>query len=228
MLPVNPQPEPPHIHQSVAIKGLNILLELTGQPAAPRKGRARPVVASDISLIPLKVLTQKSNSIWTRALPDLRVRYSNTCAYVGVRIIDIAHVDHFKPKSKHQHLAYNWSNFRLASPMVNGFKKEHEDILDPFCVESGWFELDLLTGKVDAGRHLTDPGLIQSIRDTIKRLKLNEYQPYVDLRLEYINRYINSMDPIASMAVPAINFAALSIDFPYVAAEIDRQGKKRP
>lgn len=228
MLPLSPQPEPPHIRQAVAIKGWNILLELTGQPAPPRPGRRRKAVASTIRAIPVSVLDKDSNAIWRQALPDLKAQYSHTCAYLGIRITEIAHVDHFKPKSKYQELAYTWSNFRLSSPMVNSFKGEYDDVIDPFCVQPGWFELNLITGEVHPGKHLADANLIKSITQTIKRLKLNEYQPYVDQRIDFINRYYNFIDPFAPIDVPQINFAALSVDYPYIAAELRRLGKKLP
>ena len=48
-------------------------------------------------------------------------------------------VDHFYPKSVRPDMAYEWSNFRLASLKLNCRKREFQDVLDPFTIEPGWF-----------------------------------------------------------------------------------------
>src|SRR5690606_18223088 len=100
--------------------------------------RRRSVVAARIEDIPMEHLP----TFWRRALADLRRAYGDTCAYLGMHIhpaTGAATVDHFQPKSKHPAAAYEWTNFRLAAQQVNTNKGEHEDVLDPFQIENGWF-----------------------------------------------------------------------------------------
>lgn len=225
MIGVTPQPEPPGFHADIRLAGENILLELTGTPCQSRRGRKRAVVASTIEKIPAKVLEKSQNALWRKAIPDLKRLYNHTCAYLGIRIEDDANVDHFKPLSKHQRLAYDWGNFRLSTPLVNTFKGNHEDVLDPFLVQPGWFELTLLTGEIRPGRQVSDPALLDAISDTIKRLRLNENQTWVERRRVAFDRYVAFHDPSYPSDYPKWNLAALAIEFPFVACEVVRQGK---
>jgi hypothetical protein len=225
MMKVDPAAEPSWFHGEIRLKGNDILSELTGAPFRPHNGRTRAVVASAIKDIPAKVLEKPQNAIWRRAIPELRLLYKDTCAYLGVRIYGDATVDHFKPISKYQMQAYDWSNFRLSSSLINTFKQDHEDVLDPFLVQPGWFELTLLTGVIEPGKQVSDPAIIDQIRDTIKRLRLNENKTWVDRRREAFDRYIAFHEPNYPSNYPKWNLATLAIEFPFVASEIVRQGK---
>ncbi len=226
MMKVGPAAEPSWFHEDIRLKGDDILAELTGgEPSRPRRGKRREQVASTIESIPAKVLEKPQNAIWRKAIPELRLQYTNTCAYLGVRIYDDATVDHFKPISKYQSQAYEWGNFRLSSSLVNSFKHDHEDVLDPFLVQPGWFELTLLTGVIEPGKQVSDPAIIDQIRDTIKRLRLNENKTWVDRRREAFDRYIAFHDPDYPSNYPKWNLTTLEIEFPFVASEIVRQGK---
>lgn len=225
MMKVDLQSEPSWFHEDIRLKGDDILSELTGAPCRSRKGRKRAPVASAIEAIPAKVLEKPQNAIWRRAIPGLRLLYKDTCAYLGVRIYENATVDHFRPVSKCQKQAYEWSNFRLSSSLVNSFKHDHEDVIDPFLVQPGWFELTLLTGVIEPGKQVSDPAIIGAIRDTIKRLRLNENKTWVERRREAFDRYIAFHDPCYPSNHPKWNLDALAIDFPFVAYEIVRQGK---
>lgn len=224
MMKVDPAAEPSWFHEVIRLKGDDILAELTGAPSRPRSGRKRAVVASAIKDIPAKVLKNLQNAIWRSAIPELRLQYKDTCAYLGVRIYGDATVDHFNPISKYPSQAYEWSNFRLSSSLVNSFKDD-QDVLDPFLVQPGWFELTLLTGVIEPGKQVSDPAIIDQIRDTIKRLRLNENKTWVDRRREAFDRYIAFHEPDYPSNYPKWNLAALAIEFPFVASEIVRQGK---
>ncbi len=225
MMKVDRAAEPSLFHEDIRLKGNDILAELTGAPSRPRSGRKRAVVASAIKDIPAKVLEKPQNAIWRRAIPELRRLYKDTCAYLGVRIYGDATVDHFKPISQYQMQAYEWNNFRLSSSLVNSFKHDHEDVLDPFLVQPGWFELTLLTGVIEPGEQVSDPAIISAIGDTIERLRLNENKTWVERRRDAFDRYIAFHVPDYPSNYPKWNLAALAIDFPFVAYEIVRQGK---
>jgi hypothetical protein len=126
----------------------------------------------------------------------------------------VPEVDHFKPKHKYQHLAYSWENFRLSCKLANTFKDVHEDVVDPFGLEADCFGINLFSGDVfvlsgDANLH---PGL----ELTIARLHLNDEPTFVELRRRYIDDYFSG----------DISFRLLQRDAPFVAREIERQGKK--
>ncbi len=51
-------------------------------------------------------------------------------------------VDHYLSSKNHRHLAYEWSNYRYSSEWINKSKQNaDEEVLDPFEVEDGWFEI---------------------------------------------------------------------------------------
>lgn len=214
-------PPPPAFEATVAAKGRAALLELTGDPAAPRRpGPKREPVASDAADIPASALPE----LWTAALPMLREAYQHTCAYLGFLIDEAtatATVDHFVPKSADPRRAYDWDNFRLASSQMNTNKGEHQDVLDPFEVEDGWFALDLGTFEIRPNEELRDPELCARIQATIHRLKLND--PIYRRSRQKVYRRYRGIDTPTPWPIAYVREHA-----PYVAAELRRLGKLLP
>ncbi|WP_437678874.1 hypothetical protein [Sorangium sp. So ce131] len=137
----------------------------------------------------------------------------------------LATVDHFKSKSKHQRLAYEWSNVRLAAHQINTDKDNYDDVLDPFEIQDGWFVLDLLTFKVDAAEWL-DEATRKAVLATRDRLKLNE-PTYCAARARYHDLYhglkTERYDPDEPLPLKW-----LLRHCPFVARELHRQGRLRP
>lgn len=56
-------------------------------------------------------------------------------------------VDHFVSWNECRHerpqLAYEWTNYRYASPRLNSRKRHARALLDPFEVQLGWFRVEL-------------------------------------------------------------------------------------
>ena len=229
MIPVTPQPPPPDFdfEGMVATPGRNALLELSGEPnALPRQGRPHKTLYPSIEEIPGNALP----SHWRKALPALRQVYGSICAYLGLRIhpaTGAAEVDHFRPKSKYQRDAYQWENFRLSCKRANIHKDDHEDVLDPFTIAHDFFSLNLFSGEVEVGLGVTDPVVRKQVEDTIKRLHLNEDPIFVSARKDYIDRHFGIGNPADLMFQPPMDFESLMFEAPFVAAEINRQGKKR-
>lgn len=128
---------------------------------------------------------------WREVLDDLYYLYGGYCSYSSVRF-ELApggmSVDHFVAKSKLAGRAYEWDNYRLACVRLNSKKGVISDVLDPFEVEDGWFQLDLFTGKIHANDNL-DSGYIISINNTIDKLYLNS-PIFCSLRRRIIIEYI--------------------------------------
>lgn len=129
---------------------------------------------------------------WRRASEDLYNAYHGICAYLAIyieRVTSADTVDHFKPKATYPELAYEWSNYRLSSRLANSRKREFEDVLDPFEIETGWFYLDFLSGEVYANPGLSED-MRQKIDQTIERLKLNDAE-LCRLRCRHFEEYQN-------------------------------------
>ena len=212
--------EPSGFDAQVRRPGRNALLELTGDPTAPhRPGPRRGVLASRIQDLRGKDLPD----LWTTALPELRTAYMGICAYLGMRIhpaTGAATIDHFLPKSKYQELAYEWSNFRLASARVNSCKGEHEDVLDPFEIRDGWFVLNIGTFEVEPAEGL-EGATKEAVKRTIGRLKLNE-PTFCEARREYHDRYFG-----LSTDDEPLPLSWLQRESPFVARELTRRERGR-
>lgn len=158
MIPVTPQPEPADFDSKVRQPGLAWL--------AKNQIALDQLLAGNIEVKPL----------WRECLDDLYHSYHRTCAYLAVffeRATGSASVDHFIAKSQRAGLTYEWQNYRLASSIMNSRKRDYADVLDPFEVESGWFHLELLSGRIYPNPEL-DPALQARITTTITRLGLDD------------------------------------------------------
>jgi hypothetical protein len=112
---------------------------------------------------------------WRRCLPDLRSAYDGICAYSCFyipKVVGSHTVEHFAPKSGAPHLAYEWSNYRLVCGLMNSRKRDFEDVLDPFEIDDGWFELEFASMEVQWADHLPAARRLL-VDETIDRLKLN-------------------------------------------------------
>lgn len=136
-----------------------------------------------------------------------------------------ATIDHYEPKATHQELAYEWSNFRLCANQINANKGQHEDVLDPFRIESGWFVLRVGSFDVVPADGL-DPATRARVEATILRLRLNE-PTFRKARQEYHDRYHGLAEPVGSHATEPLPLAWLRRECPYVAFELERQGRLR-
>lgn len=133
MIPVREQAEPADFDAKVRTKGTRSLRAKSIDPALP--------LATGKKLSPF----------WRDCLDDLYREYEQTCAYLAVHIERATGgvtADHFVAKSQLPGQAYEWSNFRLASAIVNARKCDFGDVLDPFTLPPDWFRLELVTGHI--------------------------------------------------------------------------------
>ncbi|MBV6524778.1 hypothetical protein HT664_08600 [Ursidibacter maritimus] len=89
---------------------------------------------------------------WVKCLPGLNRIYKGICCYYGIfieRATGGETVDHYLPKSKYPHLAYEWENFRYSSIKANSRKGNYLDVIDPTKLPSiNTFMLDFSTGEL--------------------------------------------------------------------------------
>lgn len=160
---------------------------------------------------------QKLADYWRDILPDLHQEYGYICAYACSWVLQHERsVDHFKPKGKYPQYAYHWDNYRLAFASFNQLKGEYEDVLDPFIVQDGWFEIHFPSLQTIPGPHLTATEE-QQVLDTIKRLKLAE-DPGIRERERWLIPYVRE----------EWDFGFLKKRAPFLAGELKRQGLDDP
>lgn len=210
MIRVNPAPEPPHFDERVRKPGLRAIAEMVGEKP-PRQGgrRFRPVAKRREEIPP-----DGFPPYWTKALDDLMTAYDRICAYSCFRIHPVTgsrSVDHMAPKSRSHDKVYEWLNDRLASSLLNSRKREFGDVLDPFDVVDGWFQLELLGFQVIPAPDL--PARIRTrVKETIERLGLDDFRTS---RQRDAERY----------SARGISLIVLTEESPFVARELRRQGR---
>ena len=214
MIRVEPADEPESFEKNVRQPGLRALAELAGEKNLPkRKGRPRKAIADSREAIP----ADKFPPYWTNTLPELREAYKHICCYVSIYIEPItgaASVDHMLPKSLSWRDAYEWQNYRLACSLMNSRKNDFRDVLDPFEIGDGWFQLELVGYQV-IPRVGLDPEVEQRVQATIDRLRLNDWD-CLKSREDYAANYFGK----------DISFDYLRRRSPFLAGEIERQGRK--
>lgn len=237
MIKIKLQGEPPGVREKVRIPGENVLAYLAGKPLPHKRSGRKISFTKKNGDKDVPKTFDDFHPYWQDCIDELYQAYGGICAYYGQRIQEIANpqVDHQTPKkprkdrtpgglSKDAHVArqdpmfekaYDWDNFRLASPYANTCKGNWPDVLDPVHVEDGWFQIDL-----DALVVRPNPTLAEDIRGriqkSIERLKASEGPAFRDRK--------HAMDHFrAGRAV----FEFLELDHPFLAKELARQGVRR-
>ena len=83
---------------------------------------------------------KRPKDFWSPFRLELAKGFSDRCGY-GAMWIPNGEVDHFVSVNANKALAYEWSNYRYIEGWINSCKGKKTEILDPFMVESGWFEI---------------------------------------------------------------------------------------
>lgn len=197
MIPVLAQPEPASFDQRVRQPGLVWLHEhgIAMDQTLPANSTIKPC--------------------WRECLDDLHQAYGGICAYLCVfvqRETGGVGVDHFVAKSHSAGLAYEWNNYRLACNTMNSRKRDFNDVLDPFCVASDMFRLQLAIGHIYPNPELA-PQVRENVAQTIARLALDDTRCR-NLRAEWFNNYV----------IEAITANYLKRNSPFVWQEAQRQG----
>ena len=125
-------------------------------------------------------------------------------------------VDHYLSWNRRPDLAYEWSNYRFVSYILNASKRTTDDmILDPFLVRSNWFEILLPSLQM----RVTDkvPSEHRAIAEfTLKRLKLGNGEKIIRWRRHYYARY----------QAGQLDLDGLRAFAPLVADAVERQQRK--
>jgi len=156
----------------------------------------------------------KKKNFWQKSLTELHTAYKGVCAYTAMYLPDKGSVDHFQPKSTHPHLAYEWTNFRLASGRVNCRKGKSNEVLDPFSIEDGWYQLELPSCLIRSNPNLSKDERIK-INKSINILGLNQDETLVDERCSIL----------ISLALEELTIEFLRKRYPFLAFEVERQEK---
>jgi hypothetical protein len=144
--------------------------------------------------------------------------YDGMCAYLSI-LIDRSTadptVDHFIPQTAGgwgRVLAYEWSNYRLSALPPNRKKGVKIDLLDPFDVVQGDYQLEFFGFNVRPGDELP-PDRCARVERTIHALGLNDKR-HRDTRERLVGWWEMDALPLESLALMA----------PFIHVELVRQG----
>ena len=86
----------------------------------------------------------RPKDFWTPFKGTLAQGFRNLCAYSAM-YEPVGTVDHFVSCHEDRSKAYEWENYRYCAAWINSSKGNVPagDLLDPFDIENGWFELHL-------------------------------------------------------------------------------------
>ena len=142
--------------------------------------------------------TGRPKNLWSPFLSYLADGFRNLCAYSAM-YEPVGEVDHYLSmdhplRPENRKLAYEWSNYRFASRLMNNKKRNEDDqVLDPLVVQEGWFAVSL-------------PGLQLCVTEccpaefrkralfTIKRLGLEQDERVLRQRRHWLAEYEETND----------------------------------
>jgi hypothetical protein len=162
MIPVKPVPKPSNFDEEVCRRGTAWLAEHPG--------------------------AERPHPYWTLCKPELEAGFEHRCGYSAMHVPPgEGTVDHFRSYKTHPQLAYDWSNYRYASHLMNASKKTAA-VLDPYEVGEGWFEVKLpslelvMTAKVP-------PEYVAIARETLRRLPIGHDERIMRQRRQWYASY---------------------------------------
>jgi hypothetical protein len=221
VIQVVPAKEPPSFNVHVRKRGNDAIARLLGKPVKGTGGRKRKNTYTRAEDIPSKkfptLWVQRRKADGKSTLDDMMALYGQQCAYLAMYIETATGsptVDHFIAQSTNWQLVYEWSNYRLSAACVNSAKGVL-DVVDPFDVRAGWFELNLATFHVQQGR--SAPAAQQTKIDNTLRL-LNQRECWQQ-RKEYVECYRSGPGK------EGIDLTYLQRRAPFLASELRRQGQ---
>ncbi len=156
---------------------------------------------------------KRPSPLWSQYLDELRTGFFSLCGYAAMRVDSDATVDHYFSWSRHPDRAYEWSNYRFASGLMNNIKKTKDNsVLDPFEVGEGWFEILLPSLQMS----LTD-AVPQAHRAkaefTLNQLKLRDDERIIRWRQAWYEMYLSGELTLEGLRKVA----------PLIAAAVDKQ-----
>ena len=154
---------------------------------------------------------------WNKCATELADAFSNLCGYAAMLDPTGGTVDHYLSWKNHPALTYEWHNYRFASGVLNSSKKTADsDVLDPYEVGPGWFEI-LLPSLQMTVTDAVPPAYRAKAEYTLKRLKLRDGERVIRWRRSWLRMYQEgklTLDGLRDVA-------------PLIAAAIDKKQRRR-
>lgn len=163
MIPVKPVPEPPDFGPRARQPGA-LWLASHPEPERPR-------------------------DFWSPFKHVLHQGFGERCGYAAMLDLAGGTVDHYISVAARRDLAYEWSNYRFASALMNSIKGGADgSVLDPYEVGEDWFEI-LLPSMQLVATDRVPPHLREKAAFTLKRLRLGHDERLIRWRQSVYEQY---------------------------------------
>lgn len=152
---------------------------------------------------PVEGRARRRPSLWRDYSAQLATGFRSLCGYSAIFVAN-GEVDHFVSEKEDPRRLYDWDNYRYADGWFNASKKDlrSDQILDPFEVEDGWFEI--LLPSMQLVRTTTCPPEFHDRADRmLGRLHLGHGEAVVRYRLEWYRMYKEGELTLAGLAKKA-------------------------
>ena len=131
----------------------------------------------------------RPRDLWTPFKGRLADGFRNLCAYSAM-YTPVGTVDHFVSCHEDRSRAYEWTNYRYCATWINSSKGNEpaDNLLDPFEIEDGWFELHLPSLQLRVSNTVPDK-LRERANYVLARLRLRDDERVMRQRREWYRMY---------------------------------------
>jgi hypothetical protein len=131
----------------------------------------------------------RPRDLWSPFKHHLADGFRNLCAYSAL-YEPVGTVDHFVSFDENRARAYDWTNYRFASGWLNSSKKNlaSAEILDPFEVQKGWFEILLPSLQLVVSNRIPAQLRVRA-ESVLERLHLRDDERVLRQRREWYRMY---------------------------------------
>lgn len=131
----------------------------------------------------------RPRDLWSPFKHHLADGFRNLCAYSAL-YEPVGTVDHFVSFDEDRARAYDWTNYRFASGWLNSSKKNlaSAEILDPFEVQDGWFEILLPSLQLVVSDRIPAQLRVRA-EYVLERLRLRDDERVLRQRREWYRMY---------------------------------------
>ena len=134
-------------------------------------------------------VSKRPKPLWLRFTADLADGFHNLCGYCALLDPTGGTVDHYLSIKARPELAYEWANFRFANQAMNASKKNADDqVLDPYEVGDGWFEVILPSLQLQLTSRVPH-ALRAKAEFTLERLGLRDGERVIRARRQWYALY---------------------------------------
>ena len=163
---------------------------------------------------------KRPRDYWLQVRADLAKGFGDLCGYSAM-YEPVGTVDHFISWDEckrlgNEVLAYEWENYRFASGWINSSKRNltADQVLDPFEVKDGWFEILLPSLQMQVSNTIP-PAIRDKAEQLLERLHLRDDERVIRQREAWYELYRDG----------DLTLAGLEKKAPMIARAVEKRGK---